>query len=93
MGSALQLIASVITPSTVAAVRAVGLVADQAAARRRRKITAQGFEAMPRLDPALFAAFLKADLAKRTPVLRATGASLDWSIRDLVESRGSRTGP
>jgi hypothetical protein len=35
-------------------------------------ITAQGFEAMPRLVPACFVAFRKADLAKRTPVLRAT---------------------
>ncbi len=77
MGPALQLIGSAITRLMVAAVRAVGSFAHQAAARRRGKITAQGFEAMPRLDPARFAAFLKADLAKRTPVLRAAGASLD----------------
>lgn len=41
------------------------------------RLEAQGFEAMPRLDPAAFAAFVAADLAKWAPVLRATGASLD----------------
>ena len=41
------------------------------------KLVRQGFEPMPRLDPAGFRALLQADLAKWGPVIRAAGASLD----------------
>ncbi len=41
------------------------------------RLQAQGFEPMPRLDPAGFAAFIAADLAKWGPVIRATGAVAD----------------
>jgi tripartite-type tricarboxylate transporter receptor subunit TctC len=41
------------------------------------RLRQQGFEPMPRLDPAAFAAFLDAEFAKWGPVIRATGASTD----------------
>jgi len=41
------------------------------------KLVRQGFERMPKLDPAGFRALLEAELAKWGPVIRATGASLD----------------
>jgi tripartite-type tricarboxylate transporter receptor subunit TctC len=39
------------------------------------RLRQQGFERMPRLDPAGFTAFVQAELAKWGPVIRASGAS------------------
>jgi tripartite-type tricarboxylate transporter receptor subunit TctC len=41
------------------------------------KLERQGFEPMPRLDPAGFAAFLDAEMTKWGPVIRASGAVAD----------------
>jgi tripartite-type tricarboxylate transporter receptor subunit TctC len=43
----------------------------------REKLGAQGFEAMPRLTPAEFAAFLRAENAKWLPVFRAARIGVD----------------
>ncbi len=41
------------------------------------RLVRQGFEPMPRLDPAGFRALLQAELAKWGPIIRAAGANLD----------------
>ena len=41
------------------------------------RLRQQGFEPMPRMDPASFAAFLETEFAKWGPVIKATGASTD----------------
>ncbi len=41
------------------------------------KLRQQGFERMPRLDPAAFATFLEAEFAKWGPVIQASGAATD----------------
>lgn len=41
------------------------------------RLRAQGFEPMPRLDPAGFAALVAAELGKWGPVIRASGATAD----------------
>jgi hypothetical protein len=41
------------------------------------KLRGQGFEAMPRLDPAAFASFVSSEFTKWGPVIRASGATAD----------------